>query len=174
MTFKNTYKYINVLPHFVRGYNDAVQSATGMAPSKVTDSDILAIWKRMRSKHNAIRRAAVRFSVGQHVRISKEKLKFAKGGEQNYTTEVIRISEVVRPDQRPVYEVQSLLGKHIAGQFYAKELRSVLATKITTYAIHKILRTRLKDGILEYLVRWKRYSAAFDSWIKAATAKHVK
>jgi hypothetical protein len=26
----------------------------------------------------------VKFKVGQHVRISKEKLKFAKGGEQNY------------------------------------------------------------------------------------------
>ena len=43
MMYRNTYKY-DLLPQFVRGYNDAVHSATGMAPSEVTDSDILAIW----------------------------------------------------------------------------------------------------------------------------------
>ena len=91
MTYKNTYSYIDVLPRFVRGYNDRVHSATGMAPSKVTDADILAIWNKMRTRHSAIRSATVRYSVGQHVRISKEKLKFAKGGEQNYTTEIFRI-----------------------------------------------------------------------------------
>ena len=34
MTYKNTYRYIYVLPRFDRGYNDSVHSATGMAPSK--------------------------------------------------------------------------------------------------------------------------------------------
>ena len=86
MTYKNTYRYIDVLPRFVRGYKETVHSVTGMAPSTVTDSDILAIWNRMRSKHDEIRRAVVRYNVGQHVRISKEKRKFAKGGKQNYTT----------------------------------------------------------------------------------------
>ena len=37
----------------------------------------------MRSKYSFIRRTEVRFIVSQYVRISKEKLKFAKGGEQN-------------------------------------------------------------------------------------------
>ena len=124
-----------------------------MAPSKVTDSDILAIWNRMRSRHSTIRSAAVRFSVGQHVRISKEKLKFAKGGEQNYTTEIFRISKVVRRAPRPVYELQDLLGKHVDGQFYAEELSPVLITKSTTYAIDKILGTRGRGDSLEYLVR---------------------
>ena len=113
MTYKNTYRYIDVLQRFVRGYNDVVHSATGMTPSKVTDPDIFSIWNRMRSKHSTIRREAVRFSVGQHVRISKKKLKFAKGGEKNYTTENFRISKVVRRPPRPVYELQDLLGKHI-------------------------------------------------------------
>ena len=83
MKYKNTYRYIDILPRFVRGYNDTVHSATGMAPSKVTESEILAVWNRMRTLHTAMSIAAVRYSVGQHVRISKEKLKFAKGGEQN-------------------------------------------------------------------------------------------
>jgi hypothetical protein len=32
--------------------------------------------------------AKPKLRVGQHERISKEKIKFAKGGDQNYTTEV--------------------------------------------------------------------------------------
>jgi hypothetical protein len=79
MTYKNTYRYIDVLPKFVKGYNDTVHSTTGMNPSKVTDTDILKIWRKMRAKQTSVRRAPAKYTVG-HVRISKEKLKFAKGG----------------------------------------------------------------------------------------------
>ena len=47
ITYKNTYRYIDVLPKFVKVYNDTVHSTTGMAPSRVTDLDVLTIWKRM-------------------------------------------------------------------------------------------------------------------------------
>ena len=172
-TYRNTYRYINVLPKFVRGYNDTVHSACCMAPSKVTNSNILAIWNRTRSNYSSIRRAAVRFRVGQHVRISKEKLKFAKGGEENYTTEICRIHKVVRRIPCPVYELQDLLSKHIDGQFYAEKLSPVHVTIHTTYAINKILRKRVRRGILEYLVRCRGYSSAFDTWIKASSVKHA-
>jgi len=41
-TYKNTCRLFDVLPKFVRGYNDTVHSATGIAPSRVTDLDVLA------------------------------------------------------------------------------------------------------------------------------------
>jgi hypothetical protein len=44
-TYRNTYRYIDVLPKFVEAYDDTVHTSTGMAPSKVSDKDILAIWK---------------------------------------------------------------------------------------------------------------------------------
>ena len=173
-TYKNTYRYIDILPLFVRGYNDTFHSATGIAPSKVTESDILAIWNRMRFRHSAIRSAAVRYIVGQHVRNSKEKLKFAKGSEQNYTTEIFRISNVVRRVPCPVYVLQDLLGKHIDGHFYAEELSPVTVTNATTYAIDKILRRRSRGDSLEYLVRWRGYGPEFDSWIKVTTVQHLE
>jgi hypothetical protein len=52
MTYNNIYRYIDVMPQFVEGYNDTVHRTTGMAPSKVTDTDILKIWRRMRTKQN--------------------------------------------------------------------------------------------------------------------------
>jgi transposase InsO family protein len=35
-TFKNTYRYIDVLQQFVQGYNAMIHSRTGMAPVRVT------------------------------------------------------------------------------------------------------------------------------------------
>jgi len=49
-----------------------------------------------------IRVEKVKFSVWQHVRVSKEKMKFAKGGEQNFSTEVFRITKVIEKRPRPV------------------------------------------------------------------------
>ena len=46
-TWRNTYRYIDVLPKIVKAYNDTVHSTTVMAFSRITDSDVLAIWKSM-------------------------------------------------------------------------------------------------------------------------------
>jgi len=71
LTYKNTFRYIDVLPKFVRAYNDTVHSTTSKAPSRVKDSDVLTIWKKM-NRRRRIRVAKVKFSLGQHVRINKE------------------------------------------------------------------------------------------------------
>jgi hypothetical protein len=100
-------------------------------------------------------------------------MKFAKGAEQNYTTEVFRIIKVIRRTPRPVYEVEDLNRKVIDGQFYNEELTPVRITKRTTFKIDKILSTRVRRGIREYLVHWKGYGPDFDSWINAASVKKI-
>jgi hypothetical protein len=76
----------------------------------------------MNKRQSRIRTAKAKLRVGQHVRISKEKMKFAKGGEQNYTTEIFRIVKVIHRTPRPMYELEYLNGKLIEGQFYGEEL----------------------------------------------------
>jgi hypothetical protein len=172
-TYKNTHRYIDVLAKFVRAYNDTTHTTTCMAPSKVRDTDVLTIWKRV---VNAKRRriATAKFREGQHVRISKEKMRFAKGGEQNYSTEIFRIAKVIRRTPRPVYELHDLRQQAIDGQFYGEELTPVRITARTEYKIDKILKTRVRAGILEYLVRWKGYGPDFDSWIPASSVKKLR
>jgi len=71
-TYRNMYRYIDVLPKFVKAYNDTVHSTTGRAPSRVTDSDVLAIWDRMEAAQGRVLvLKAAMFRVGRHVRISK-------------------------------------------------------------------------------------------------------
>jgi len=127
--YKNTYKYIDVLPKFVKEYNATVHSTTGMAPADVSDTDVLTTWNKMSGKADKTRRLSMlKFRVGQHVRISKEKMKFAKGGEQNYTTEIFKVSKVVHRTPRPVFELEDLRGQEIEGQFYSEELVPVRIT----------------------------------------------
>jgi uncharacterized protein YkuJ len=59
-----------------------VHSAIGTAPSQVTDSEILAVWQRLNKRQSRVRTAKVKFRVGQHVRISKQKMKFEKAGKK--------------------------------------------------------------------------------------------
>jgi hypothetical protein len=64
-------------------------------------------------------------------------------------------------------------GTLIEGQFYGEELSPVRITKLSVYKINKILDKRYRNGILEYLVHWKRYRRYFDSWIAADTVTNI-
>ena len=54
-----------------------------MALSAVTDRHIIELWTRMYRKRSRVRVVRAKFRVCQHVRIRKEKMKFAKGSEHN-------------------------------------------------------------------------------------------
>jgi hypothetical protein len=125
----------------------------------------------MRAQQTSVRRAPVKFKVGQHVRISQEILKFAKGGEQNYTTEIFHIHKEVPRTPRPVYELVDLLGKHMEGQFYAEELSPVIVTKKKVYHIDKKLRKRVRNGSREVYVKWRGYPKEINSCISAKAVK---
>ena len=68
---------------------------------------------------------SARFRVGQHVRISKEKIKFKKGAEENFSREIFRINKVIKRTTRSVYELEDLNKTPIVGQFYQEELTPV-------------------------------------------------
>ena len=76
-----------------------------------------------------MRNIRARFKVVQHVRISKEKMKFEKGADENFSREIFRINKVIKRTPRPVYELVDLNKTPIEGQFYQEELTPVRTTK---------------------------------------------
>jgi hypothetical protein len=164
---------MDVLQSIVDGYNLRVHSSIGNAPAKVTDKDVLAIWKRLEERRAAVSVRQPKYSLRQHVRISRERAKFAKSAEHNFTTDVFQISKVIARKPRPVYELEDLNKRPIDGQFYEEELTPVRISEDTQFQIDKILRTRVKRGIKQFLVRWKRYSADFDEWIPTSYVRQI-
>ena len=51
------------------------------------------------------------------MRISKEKGKFAKSAEQNFSSEIFRIVKVIPRTSRPVYELEDLNKQPIQALF---------------------------------------------------------
>jgi len=75
--------------------------------------------------------ATAKFRVAQHLRISKEKMKFAKAAELNFSTEIFRIVKVIDRRPRAVYELEELNGT-IDGQFYQEGPIPLRITSRTT------------------------------------------
>jgi hypothetical protein len=99
-----------------------------MPPSKVNPSNIYSVWKKMNSLRAKISQGRFKFKVGDLVRITKEKVKFAKGYEQTFSTEIFQFLKVIQRMPQPVYELSDLQGRPIEGQFYNYELVKVAVT----------------------------------------------
>jgi len=125
-------------------------------------------------KEPSVRVEKAKYRVGQHVRISKEKMKFAKGAEQNFSTEIFRIAKVIERRPEPLNELKDFNDTPKDGQFYQEELTPVRVRRRTVYKIDKILDKRIRRGSLDYLVRWRGYSKEFDALIPATGVKNVR
>ena len=55
-----------------------------------------------------IPKGRVKFKVGDLVRITKEKVKFAKGYEETFSTEIFRVAKVIQRVPQPVYDLTEL------------------------------------------------------------------
>ena len=130
MTAKNTQRYLPFLQAIVTSLNNRFHRTIGMAPAKVTKKNQTAVFDYQYGKYLAA--AAVRnvakYSIGDHVRISKIKKEFYKGYERNFTRAVFTIVDVLAT--RPVtYRLANDSGEVISGSFYEKELVRVAQIK---------------------------------------------
>ena len=82
-TKNNTYRYLEVTNKLLTSYN-SVHSTIAMDPSKVSSSNIYSVWQNVNSLRAKIPHGRVRFKVGDLVRITKQKVAFAKGYEQTF------------------------------------------------------------------------------------------
>ena len=98
--------------------------------------------------------------------MTKEKLKSAKGYEQNYSTEIFRVVKVINRKPQPVFEITDLYNRPIEQFYNYKFVKVTVSPK--QFQIDKIVRTRTHKGIKQHLVKWKGYDATFNSWVKAS------
>ena len=92
---------MDVIDKLLTGYNTAIHSTICMFPSKFNPSNIHSVWQRMNTLWAKIPQRRVKFKLGDLVRITKvsitkEKITFAKGYEQTFSTEIFRFAKVIQ------------------------------------------------------------------------------
>jgi len=68
---------------------------------------------------------ACQVESGDLVRITKVKVKFGKGYEQNFSTEIFQVVKAIQRIPQPVYELSDLQARPIEQMFYNYELVKV-------------------------------------------------
>ena len=121
-----------------------------MRPIDVKDNTYIDFGKEVNDNDS-------KFKVGDHVRISKYKKKFAKGYTPNWSEEVFVIKEI-KNTVPWTYVINDLNDEEIFGTFYEKELQKIDQQE---FRIEKVIS---KKGDKLY-VKWKGYVNSFNSWI---------
>jgi hypothetical protein len=167
-TYKNNYKYVEVLDHLVKSYNNSYHRTIKMTPSSVTKENEKLLRETVFIVKN-VPVTKIALQVGDVVRISKFKNIFAKGYTPNWTEEIFIVDKVIH--RTPVvFKLRDLNGENIEGIFYKEELQKI--NKIDdVYKIDTILKKRKRKGITEYFVSWLGYPSSFNSWIQEKDIK---
>ena len=131
MTVISKNVYFDVLDDIVNKYNNTVHKTIKMKPTQVTN-DFYAEYNEDVNKKDP------KFKVGDHVRISKYKIVFAKGYTPNSSEDVFVISKIKKTVPWTCV-VNDLSGQKIAGRFYENELQKASPEK---FRIKKILKRK--------------------------------
>ena len=102
--------YFDVLDDIVNRCNNTVHRTIKMKPIDVTDDSYAGYNEDFNKKYP-------KFKVGDHVRISKYKKKFAKGYAPNRSEEAFVVSKI-KNTVPWTYVVSDLNGEEITGSFY--------------------------------------------------------
>ena len=140
----------NVSFDIVNNYNNTVHKTIKMKPIDVK-SDSYAEYNEDFNKKDP------KFKVGDHVRISKNKIILANGYTPNWSEEVFVVSKI-KNTVLWTYVASDMDGEEITECFYEKELQKTSQEK---FRIEKVLK-RKSD---KCYVKWKGYDNRFNSWI---------
>lgn len=147
-----TKKWVDVLPSLLESYNNAKHSSLqGVSPAHIFhDKERASLLWEMQNVHNAA--IIPKFKVGELVRLALTKKQFDHGYTPNWSGEIYQITEIDSRQDPSMYHVKNADSNEIvAGKFYSQNLQKVARSGM----INKILDTRVKKGVLHYLVEWK-------------------
>jgi hypothetical protein len=128
-----------------------------MRPADVNLANAEELWERMYGDMYKPKQQA-KYEVGDTVRISKEKKAFQKGYLPQFTNEIFKIDAVKTSKDPPNYRIVDQKGEEIVGKFYNEEFSKAVPETLSTYEIEKVIKTRMRAGRPEYLVKFKNHT----------------
>ena len=164
-----TYDYIKVLKYLVNNYNNSYHRTIKMSPASVTKENDHIAWENAYVNPKNIlekpKKIKFKFEVGQYVRYSFLKKPFDKSYEEQWSSELFKITKRLYTNP-PTYKLSDYKGEKIIGSAYEYEIQHVIKSPDTLWKIDKVLNERKgKDGKLYYLVSWKNWPKKYNSWV---------
>lgn len=159
LTHHNSKRWIDVLPDIVKSYNNTFHRTLKMSPNEVNSQNEDLIARRMYPPKTEPK---WKFNIGDTVRIAKYKNVFEKGYTQGWSEEIFKIT-IRYSSNPPTYGLSDLDGESIKGRFYEPEIQYV-KKQDDVYIVEKVLKTRKRNGQLEFYVKWRGYPDKFNSW----------
>ena len=167
-TYANTRRYLDVLDDLMHSYNHTHHRSIGMAPFEVNrDNEDVVRARLYPLKPKSFK---WKYAVGDRVRISMQRQPFRKGYLGQWSEEIFEIAARL-PTSPVTYQLRDLAGETIKGRFYEPEVQKVLKSDDEHYDIERIIKTRKRNGKIQYLVSWKGYPSKFNSWVDELVAK---
>ena len=142
-----------------------------MKPADVNPENESVVWQRLYGDepHMPIK---YKFTMGDQVRISKERWKFKQGYLPSWTEEIFTVTKRI-PRRPPVYKIADYRGEELEGTFYEQELQNIIKNDSDFYRIENVIKSRMRGKRREYLVKWLGYSNDFNSWVPEDNVKHI-
>jgi transposase InsO family protein len=177
MTENETHRFIdridsdgnlkNVFTQLMQTYNNRKHRMIGTTPTIAENNpdSHLSIRLKLSEYYDKIKHKKRIFKIGDTVRISKIKGKFARGYKEQSKQEIFKIYEVKAKSKIPMYLLETYNGSEkTKGAFYDFELTKV---NDTIFRIEKILQTRKKGKFLQHFVKWKGFDDSYNSWVNS-------
>ena len=159
-TYKNTYRWYDVLQDIVQSYNNTHHKTLGGTPAQVTPENSNILFYRLYEQPPKKPMKPLLLKRGDKVRMIKKKKTFNRGYEPNWTEEVFTIDGV-----KPAgYMLKDALDEEIKGLFYPPEVQKTVVTPTTRYIVEDVLKYRYKGNKRQGLVKWKGYDKKFNTW----------
>ena len=91
----------------------------------------------------------VKFKVNDKVWIVKTKPKFGRGYDKKTPEEIYKIVKIIRKFPRVLYQIETLDGEQVIGNFYQEQLTKVISQD--GYIIEKILKKSKGKAFVKFL-----------------------
>ena len=173
MHHNNSLKWVEFIEQAMKIYLNRKHRTIGITPLEAEKDENEAMVRRKyfeRYLKAGEKKRKPKFSVGDEVRIFKERGKFHRGYMKDFTVEVFTISKVLKNLPIPRYKLKEYNGDEIVGSFFEDEL---VKFKKPEYYEVEVLKTRGKGKNKEFLVHYKGWPNTYDEWKKATEMKDL-
>ena len=98
---------------------------------------------------------------------------FHRAYDEQFTGEVFTVRARKIIDGVTVYYLKDYGGENVDGHFYASELTSVRYDPKALFKIEKVLKTRVRQGVRESLVKYQSWPDKYNEWIATSSIKDL-